>query len=334
MIKCPECGKEVDVKNGICPSCGYPFDEQELSDANSSNDNTEPTSESCEVTDESDEQESVKDLSNTNSDAKDKKKRIVVGVLIVVVLVVVICAVALSGKSGGEKYSTVSEMQESIVGVYTYYEDLDDIYKIKVTEDTVTMRYDGNDGDEEELSIRSWNPHRGIIKLSKGTITVTDIDKIEYDGNTFTKFGTWGVLDTGDSSYFNSESSSSSESSSGSSSSSSSSNSSNSSSSSSSNAYTSESGYTALKVTVDSVKNQSSYTVCSGTVKNTGSKTYKFVKVKGSFKDSNGNVLDTDSTYAVGSEGLAPGESSTFTMYVTKNSKITTCSVSIYDYEN
>lgn len=33
-------------------------------------------------------------------------------------------------------------------------------------------------------------------------------------------------------------------------------------------------------------------TVCVGKVKNTGTKTYYYVEVKGSFKDSSGNVLD------------------------------------------
>ena len=60
----------------------------------------------------------------------------------------------------------------------------------------------------------------------------------------------------------------------------------------------------------------SSYTCCSGTLTNNGSKTYYFVQVKGAFKDVYGNVIDTDWTYAVGSEGLAPGESTKFEIYV------------------
>lgn len=27
LVKCPECGKDVEIKNGTCPLCGYPFDE-------------------------------------------------------------------------------------------------------------------------------------------------------------------------------------------------------------------------------------------------------------------------------------------------------------------
>ena len=82
------------------------------------------------------------------------------------------------------------------------------------------------------------------------------------------------------------------------------------------------------------LSNNSSYTVCVGTVTNTGNRTYEFVKVKGSFKDDySGNVIDTDWTYVVGSEGLAPGESKTFRMSVPKDYDIDSCSISILDYD-
>lgn len=95
----------------------------------------------------------------------------------------------------------------------------------------------------------------------------------------------------------------------------------------------SESGYSALKITVNSVSSNSVYTVCTGSVKNTGNKTYKYIKVKGSFKDSEGNVIDTDWTYAAGSEGLSPNESTTFSLSVTKNSNIKSCSVKIFGFD-
>ena len=53
------------------------------------------------------------------------------------------------------------------------------------------------------------------------------------------------------------------------------------------------------------------------------------MKIKGSFKDKDGNVLDTDWTYVVGSEGLAPSETKTFEISVPSNSKIDSCSVSL-----
>lgn len=91
-----------------------------------------------------------------------------------------------------------------------------------------------------------------------------------------------------------------------------------------------------LDLSVSSVrldKGSSSYTVAKGTLTNNGSRTYQFVQVKGAFKDSRGEVVDTDWTYACGSEGLAPGESTTFQLSVPKQYGIESCSVSILDYD-
>lgn len=94
-----------------------------------------------------------------------------------------------------------------------------------------------------------------------------------------------------------------------------------------------ERGENVLKVSYANIEHNSNYTVCTGSLKNNGKKTYRFIQVKGAFKDSSGNVLDTDSTYVVGSEGLSPGESSTFRLSVPKNSKIESCTVTVYDYD-
>lgn len=80
------------------------------------------------------------------------------------------------------------------------------------------------------------------------------------------------------------------------------------------------------------LKHNSSYTVCTGSVTNNGKSTYLFVEVKGAFKNNNGSVIDTESAYACGGEGLAVGESSTFRMSVPKNIDIVNCEVSILDY--
>lgn len=53
----------------------------------------------------------------------------------------------------------------------------------------------------------------------------------------------------------------------------------------------------------------------SGTLTNNSDYTVYFVKVKFIFSDSGGKVIDTDSTYAVGGEGLEPGESCKFDTY-------------------
>ena len=88
-----------------------------------------------------------------------------------------------------------------------------------------------------------------------------------------------------------------------------------------------------LKITNKQISHNSSYTVFTATMTNEGAATYEFVTVKGSFVDEDGKVCDTDSTYAVGGEGLAPGESTTFRMSVPKDRDIKSCNVTIVDYD-
>lgn len=88
-----------------------------------------------------------------------------------------------------------------------------------------------------------------------------------------------------------------------------------------------------LKITKNSVYNSSSYTRISGTIRNNSDTTVYFVKIKGSFKTSSGTVVDTDWTYAVGGEGLAPGESCKWELSVDKDYSITKCDVSVLDFD-
>ena len=93
--------------------------------------------------------------------------------------------------------------------------------------------------------------------------------------------------------------------------------------------------YAQLDLTFSDIEidHNSSYTVATGTVTNTGSHTYSFVQVRGAFEDRSGTVVDTDWTYAVGSEGLRSGESTQFRLSVDRNFDITDCTVSIIDYK-
>lgn len=56
----------------------------------------------------------------------------------------------------------------------------------------------------------------------------------------------------------------------------------------------------------------------SGTTTNNSSQSVEFIKIKISLKDSSGKVTDTTWTYAVGAEGLAPGESTQWKVYCTE----------------
>ena len=79
------------------------------------------------------------------------------------------------------------------------------------------------------------------------------------------------------------------------------------------------------------VYSEYSFTYAEGTLKNNSDSTVKYVRIKGAFKTRMGTVVDTDWTYAVGSEGLAPGESCKWKMSVTKDSSITDCDVTILE---
>lgn len=72
--------------------------------------------------------------------------------------------------------------------------------------------------------------------------------------------------------------------------------------------------------------------IITGTVKNNLSRTVYFVQVKTYICDSSENVIDTGWTYAVGSEGLSPGESSKFTCYLDYDSRFKFYGAKIYDY--
>ncbi len=88
-----------------------------------------------------------------------------------------------------------------------------------------------------------------------------------------------------------------------------------------------------LQISNVSVQTNSVVTYCTGTIKNNGKVTFKFVEVKGCFKDGGGNVIETGSSYAVGSEGLSPGQSKSFTIYSDgRNPKVKSCSVEVYDF--
>jgi hypothetical protein len=85
-----------------------------------------------------------------------------------------------------------------------------------------------------------------------------------------------------------------------------------------------------MKISDVSVKHKGNYTYCTGTIKNTGDYSIKYVKVKASLKDYSGKVIDTDWTYAVDSTWLDPGESKSFEMMIRDEyGKIQTADVSI-----
>ena len=69
-----------------------------------------------------------------------------------------------------------------------------------------------------------------------------------------------------------------------------------------------------------------------GSVKNNLDRTVYYVEVKVSLYDASGNVIDTDWTYAVGHEGLSPGESTKFSVMMKADSRMVRYGASIQDY--
>lgn len=86
-----------------------------------------------------------------------------------------------------------------------------------------------------------------------------------------------------------------------------------------------------LSISSVTLSSNSSYTIAQGKITNRGNKTYRFVKVKGAFKDRGGKTIDTDWTYACGDEGLGPGESASFRLSVPRSYSIDDCSVTVLD---
>lgn len=74
------------------------------------------------------------------------------------------------------------------------------------------------------------------------------------------------------------------------------------------------------------------YSILEGSVTNRSSKTVYFVKIKVLFMDDSKKTIDTDWTYAVGSEGLAPGESKKFETSVKKDISIRYSYPSVIDF--
>ena len=246
-------------------------------------------------------EEQIRKTERTRLEKQKKKRNILIGIAIAVCIVLAFPighAIQISQRT---TYSSEREMEEALQGTWTNYgSGYNAKYQINIANDTLTKRWVSlGSSFDVEYSIEEWNPKDGTFEIIVGTYTVLSNGNIkDEDGNEYEKGG-----------YMSSDNDSLS-------------------------SYASESGYSVLDITDLSWDNNSSYNVCTGKVKNTGKKTYYFVTVKGSFKDSSGNVVDTDSTYAVGSEGLAPEESSSFRLSVKRDYDITDCYVSILDFDN
>ncbi len=228
---------------------------------------------------------------------KAKKKKIIkiaiITVISVIIAIVLGRALTLASRT---TYNSEQEMKDELQGTYTYYDPSTGKAnrQLVISGDKAIYKWSSWAFSDMDVDIREWDYKNGKIHTFEDIVVLASGDLKDDDGDLFKKGGRL----TKNSPYDNFES-----------------------------------AYTSLKISNVNLSSNSSYEVCTGTIKNTGSKTYSFVKVKGSFKNSSGEVIDTDWTYAVGSEGLAPNESKTFRLSVPENYEIKKCSVSIIDYD-
>lgn len=251
---------------------------------------------------------------------KEEKKREIIrnSVAILALVAVIGFAILVSILSNRISFKSEAVMKDELKGTYTYYNSLGaGTEQIILDGDEIVHKL--RSGQETLTTVDKWEYRTGKLRVVNSIITVTKDNGLEYDGKLFEKGGSLTPLpdydpDDYEEDYFDEEDDYEYEDDYG---------------------YESyENGYDVLEVTIDEVYSNSSYVICTGSVKNTGSKTYTFVTVKGAFKDTNGNVIDTDWTYAVGPEGLEPGESSNFRLSVDRNNSIDSCSVSLLEYKD
>lgn len=231
------------------------------------------------------------------------------------IVIAVVCAIAMisliihsSEMSKRMIFDSESDMKRALQGTFICYYDEDSIrayeakYKINITKENLTFRWVNLGSDQDhKYEILEYYPDKGQFNVYiMGIITVLSNGNLkDNEGYVYEKVEGWSAA----SSDWSQDNSSSRR----------------------------ETVYSALKISNISVTSDSRYTICTGTITNNGEKTYEHVKIKGSFRNLLGDEVDTFITYAIGSKGLAPGESISFRMPIRKNSDVKECSVYIYD---
>lgn len=88
-----------------------------------------------------------------------------------------------------------------------------------------------------------------------------------------------------------------------------------------------------LRLSVDKLTEEHGYATVTLSVTNTSKYfSYSYIKVKGIFYNSEGEIITTDETYANSSSPLLPGESKRFKLYTDVGTGFRRCSAEIIDY--
>ena len=101
--------------------------------------------------------------------------------------------------------------------------------------------------------------------------------------------------------------------------------------SSSSNA--SVSTYKTLELTIDDASTSSGYITVEGSISNPTNNAYSYVELKVKILDTNGKVIDTENTYAVGSETLSPGDTKKWDAMFKADDRADNVEVEIVNYK-
>lgn len=88
-----------------------------------------------------------------------------------------------------------------------------------------------------------------------------------------------------------------------------------------------------LVVEIKSLHKSGDYTYFEGILKNNTDNTYSYVKIKATYYDSSMNVLTTDWTYAVSSEGISPNENKQFELMTKVSGEVSKGKLEILDYQ-
>lgn len=234
MVVCPRCQAQLSDAYRYCPFCNSEIHPAEMKVA------AEPQQVNPQTVelDTSVGQEATPSK-NSDADMKTQKQKLfAIGTVIAIIIAIFMgSAISISQRT---TYNSEDEMKMAVAGTYTCYDDDGTThYQLKVENDTVVKRWNylGSNSDVT-LNISAWNPRKGSFEVSLGTIVVTSDGDLKLDGKLYEKGGYWSsTLDKksyGGLSYnFNSPSYN----------------------------YSSDNGYSDLKITAASLSSNSSYTI-------------------------------------------------------------------------
>ena len=90
--------------------------------------------------------------------------------------------------------------------------------------------------------------------------------------------------------------------------------------------------YKTLELTIDDASTSYGYITVEGSISNPTNNAYSYVELKVKILDKNGKVIDTENTYAVGSETLSPGDTKKWDAMLKADDRADNVEVEIINY--